>query len=184
MENCGGSGSCGLTCFPELASLVVHLTVRENVGDFCDSESHEGFATLTRVGSQVVYVAVVDPNSVRFVSGRVSHLAGRQETWVAEASVGLSMPVSGFTKSNTLCIISALSDAMIESGIRIQGMSTIVVQSTPRGLGSKERLWGRAEAVVRRSPCSGGTRTIIVERHDGRGEGGKMISECGDGEIR
>ena len=72
---------------------------------FCDGEGDESFAALTEVGSRVAYVAVVDPYPVRFVSSCVTYIARRQGANVSEAPVGLSMPVPGFTKPDTLYIV-------------------------------------------------------------------------------
>jgi hypothetical protein len=77
-------------------------------------ESQEGFTTLTKIGSCVAYVVVVDPDPVGFVSGRVTHLVGRQGANVSKASVGLTMPVTGFMKPDTFCIVSTLPDPVIE----------------------------------------------------------------------
>jgi hypothetical protein len=81
---------------------------------FCDSERHEGFPTLTKVGSCVGYVAVMNPDPVGLVSGCVSYFPRRQGANVPEASIGLSMPVSGFIEPYTLRIVSTLSNAVIE----------------------------------------------------------------------
>ena len=72
---------------------------------FCDGEGDEGFAALTEVGSQVAYVAVVDPYPIRFVSSCVTYIARGQAADVSEAAVGLSMPVSGFTKPDAFYIV-------------------------------------------------------------------------------
>lgn len=86
---------------------------------FCDSESQKGFTTLTKV-SLVAYVPVVEPDPVRFVSGSMSHFAGRQHANVPETSIGLSMPVPGFIKPGTFCIVSTLPDAAIhDAGVGV-----------------------------------------------------------------
>ena len=82
---------------------------------FCDGESDKCFAALTKVGSQIAYGAIVDPYPVRFVSGCVTYIARRQGANVSEAAVGLSMPVSGFMKADTLCIVKTLPNALIQA---------------------------------------------------------------------
>lgn len=113
MEDCGGSGRRSFTCFPVPTSFVVHLNARENVGDFGNGQGQKSFSTLAKVGSQVAYSAIVDPDPVRFVSGRVAYFSGRQTANVAKASIGLSMPVSGFMKSDTLHIGTTLPNAVV-----------------------------------------------------------------------
>ena len=90
----------------DVAVIVTSLT-------FCNGERHEGFATLTKVGSCIGYVAVVNPDPVRFVSGCVSYFSRRQGADVPEASIGLSMPVSGLVKPYALRIVSTLPNAVI-----------------------------------------------------------------------
>jgi len=154
----GGSGSrSGFARFPELASLVMHLTAREDVGNFCDGKGYEGFAALTGVGSEVADGAVVDPYSVCLVCSCVTHLARRQGANVSKASVGLSVPVSGLIATDALCVVYSLPNAMVQRRIRIHGMSLIVVEAVPGRLWSKMRLWGLIKAVVGGSP---GTRGI------------------------
>jgi len=105
MEDRGSSSSRSFARFPELASFMMHLTTREDVRDFCDGKGDEGFTTLTKVGSQVAYGAVVDPYPIRFVSSCMTYITRRQGANVSEAPVGLPMPVSGFTKPDSLYIV-------------------------------------------------------------------------------
>ena len=44
----------------------------------------------------------------------MAYIARRHDTNVSEAPVGLPMPVSGFMKSDTLCIVQTLSNAVIQ----------------------------------------------------------------------
>ena len=82
---------------------------------FCDGKGDKSFATLTKVGSHIAYVVVVDPYPIRFISGCVTDITRRQGTNFAEAPIGLSMPVSGFTEPDTLCIVSALPNAVVHN---------------------------------------------------------------------
>jgi len=80
---------------------------------FCDGEGDEGFTALTKIGPQIMHGAVVDPYPGCLVSGCMTHTTGRQGTNVSKATVGLSVPLSGFMKSNAFCIVSTFPDAMI-----------------------------------------------------------------------
>ena len=80
---------------------------------FGNGEGQKSFPTLAKVGSHVAHGAIVDPDPVRFVSGRVAYFSGRQIANVAETSIGLSMPVSGFTKSGTFHIVTTLPNAVV-----------------------------------------------------------------------
>jgi len=60
--------------------------------------------------------------------------------------------VSGFLESDAFCIVLTLPNAVIEGGIRVGGVSLVVVQSAPAMLGSKVWFWGLAEAVAGSSP--------------------------------
>jgi len=157
VEDGRGGSCCGFARFTELASFVMHLTGGEYMGNLCDGEGDKGFTTLTKVGSQVAYGLVVDPDPVRFVTRCMTYLAGRQGANVPETSIGLSVPVSGFVKPDTFCIVTTLPYAVIHRRVGVQGVSLIVVQPAPCGLRSEVRFWGIAKAVVGCSPCAGGT---------------------------
>jgi len=60
--------------------------------------------------------------------------------------------VSGFLEPDAFCIVLTLPDAVIEGGIRVEGVSLVEVQSAPAKLGSKVWFWGLAEAVAGCSP--------------------------------
>ena len=81
---------------------------------FCDGEGDEGFTPLAVIGSRLAHGAIVDPDPIRFVSGCMAHIAGRQVANVPEASIGLLMPMSGFAKPDTFCIVLSLSNAMVQ----------------------------------------------------------------------
>jgi len=42
--------------------------------------------------------------------------------------------VSGFLESDAFCIVLTLPNAVIEGGIRVEGVSLVVVQSAPCGI--------------------------------------------------
>ena len=84
---------------------------------FCDGDSDESFTAETIVGSHLAYGAIVDPDPVRFVSGCVTDIARSQGADVPEASVGLSMPVSGFAEPDAFCLVLSLPNAMIQSPV-------------------------------------------------------------------
>ena len=98
---------------------MVRLGAARDVGEvtsltFCDGEGDKGFTALTKVGSRIAYEAVMDPDPIRFISRCVTYIAGRQDANVPETSVGLSMPVSGFTKPDTFDIVLTLSYAVVQ----------------------------------------------------------------------
>jgi hypothetical protein len=119
MEDGRGGSGCSFARFPDLASLVRHLTSGEYMGNFCDGEGDKGFTTLTKVGSQVAYRVVVDPDPVGFVTRCMAYLAGRQGANVPETSIGLPVPVPGFVKPDTFCIVSTLPYAVVQHRVRV-----------------------------------------------------------------
>ena len=103
---------------------------------FSNGEGDESFAALTMVGSHFAYGAMVDPDPVRFVSGRVTDIAGRHVANVSESTVGLSMPVSGFTKPNTFCIVLTLPNTVIQDSVTDNEVNVKIVVTTNLTYGS------------------------------------------------
>jgi hypothetical protein len=96
--------------------------VRKASLTFCDGEGDKGFTAMTVVGPRVAHETVVDPDPVRFVSGCVACIAGRQGTNVSEASVGLLMPVPSFVESHTFHIVLALPNTVVQGTVKSNGV--------------------------------------------------------------
>ena len=59
----------------------------------------------------------MNPNPVCFIGGCVAHIAGSEGTNVPKSPIGLLMPVSGFLKPDTFCIVLTLPNAVIEGTV-------------------------------------------------------------------
>lgn len=59
----------------------------------------------------------MDPDTISLVGGRVANFAGSQGTNVPEASVGLVMPMFGFLRRGTFCIVLTLPNTVVQGTV-------------------------------------------------------------------
>lgn len=81
---------------------------------FRNGEGHEGLSALTKVSSGIVHAIIMDPDPVRFVSSRMTYVAGVQGADVCEASIDLSVETPGLVEPDSLGIVLTLLDTVIE----------------------------------------------------------------------
>ena len=81
---------------------------------FCDGDGDKRFTALAVVRTRVAYGRVVGPDSVRLVSGCMTHICMRIDKDVPRALVDLMVPALGFMDPDTVCTVLGLSSVVIQ----------------------------------------------------------------------